>query len=48
MIGLQQQLAERNLTDPDPPSLYSFVFGTHPPTIDRIGAALAWEQGERP
>jgi STE24 endopeptidase len=48
MIGLQQQLAERNLTDPDPPSLYSFIFGTHPPTIDRIGAALAWEQGERP
>jgi STE24 endopeptidase len=48
MIGLQQQLADRNLTDPDPPGVYSFIFGTHPPTIDRIGAALAWEQGERP
>jgi STE24 endopeptidase len=48
MIGLQQQLAERNLADPDPPGVYSFVFGTHPPTIDRIGAALAWQQGERP
>jgi STE24 endopeptidase len=48
MIGLQQQLADRNLADPDPPAAFSFVFGTHPPTIDRIGAALAWEQGERP
>jgi STE24 endopeptidase len=48
MIGLQQQLADRNLADPDPPGLYTFVFGTHPATIDRIGAALAWQQGERP
>jgi STE24 endopeptidase len=48
MIGLQQQLADRNLADPDPPDPFTFVFGTHPPTIDRIGAALAWEQGERP
>ena len=48
MIRLQQQLADQNLADPDPPGLYRFVFGTHPTTIDRIGAALAWEQGERP
>lgn len=48
MIELQQQLADRNLADPDPPDAFTFVFGTHPPTIERIGAALAWEQGERP
>jgi STE24 endopeptidase len=48
MIELQQQLADRNLSDPDPPDAFSFVFGTHPPAIERIGAALAWEQGERP
>ncbi|HEY6771299.1 MAG TPA: M48 family metallopeptidase [Solirubrobacterales bacterium] len=48
MIELQQQLADRNLSDPDPPGAFTFVFGTHPPAIDRIGAALAWEQGERP
>ncbi len=48
MIQLQQQLADRNLSDPDPPDAFSFVFGTHPPAIDRIGAALAWEHGERP
>jgi STE24 endopeptidase len=48
MIELQQQLAERNLADPDPPEAFTLLFGTHPPTIDRIGAALAWERGERP
>ncbi|MFL5907193.1 MAG: M48 family metallopeptidase, partial [Solirubrobacterales bacterium] len=48
MIELQQQLADRNLSDPDPPGAFSFLFGTHPPATERIGAALAWEQGERP
>jgi STE24 endopeptidase len=48
MIELQQQLSDRNLSDPDPPGLYAFVFRTHPSTIERIGAALAWERGERP
>jgi STE24 endopeptidase len=48
MIELQQQLADRNLADPDPPGAFTFLFGTHPPAIDRIGAALAWERGERP
>ena len=48
MIQLQQQLADRNLADPDPPGLFTFLFGTHPPAVDRIGAAVAWEQGKRP
>jgi STE24 endopeptidase len=48
VIELQQQLSDRNLSDPDPPDLYTFLFGTHPPAIERIGAALAWERGERP
>jgi STE24 endopeptidase len=48
MIELQEQLADRNLSDPDPPAAFSFVFGTHPPAIERIGTAVAWEQGERP
>ena len=48
MIELQQQLADRNLSDPDPPGIFSFLFGTHPSAVDRIGAAVAWEQGERP
>jgi STE24 endopeptidase len=48
MIELQQQLADRNLADPDPPAAFTFLFGTHPPAVDRIGSAVAWEQGERP
>jgi STE24 endopeptidase len=48
MIELQQQLADRNLSDPDPPGVFTFLFGTHPPAVDRIGAALAWEEGRRP
>jgi STE24 endopeptidase len=48
MIELQQQLADRNVSDPDPPDAFTFLFGTHPPALDRIGAALAWERGERP
>ena len=48
MIELQERLADRNLSDPDPPGAFTFLFGTHPPAIDRIGAALAWERGERP
>jgi STE24 endopeptidase len=48
MIELQQQLADRNLADPKPPGIFTFLFGTHPPTIDRIGAALAWQEGHRP
>jgi STE24 endopeptidase len=48
MIELQQQLADRNVADPDPPDAFSFLFGSHPPTIERIGTALAWEQGQRP
>jgi STE24 endopeptidase len=48
MIKLQQSLASLNLSDPDPPGAFSFVFGTHPTTMDRIGTALAWQQGERP
>ena len=48
MIELQQELAERNISDPNPPDAYSFLFRTHPEAVDRIGAALAWQQGERP
>ncbi|HEX2128695.1 MAG TPA: M48 family metallopeptidase [Solirubrobacterales bacterium] len=44
LIELQRQLAESNLGDPDPPALVTALFGTHPPTVERIGAALAYER----
>ncbi len=43
LIDLQLQLARRNLSDPDPPGWSSAIFGTHPPTVERIGAALRYE-----
>ena len=48
MIALQQRLSSNNLSDPDAPGLYRFLFSTHPSTTERIGAALAWQEGERP
>ncbi len=48
LIDVQRRLAKRNLGDPDPPGLVTALLGTHPPAIDRIGAAVAWERGERP
>ena len=36
--------APRNLADPEPPGIYTFLFGTHPPTMERIGQALAYER----
>jgi STE24 endopeptidase len=47
-LELQQELAGRNLADPDPPQALHFLFGTHPTTVERIGEALAWERGDRP
>ncbi len=43
LIELQSRLARTNLSDPDPPAAFSAVFSTHPSTVERIGAALAYE-----
>jgi STE24 endopeptidase len=48
LIAVQRQLSVRNLGDPDPPWLVRVLFDTHPSTVERIGAAKAWEAGERP
>lgn len=41
-IALERELAERNISDPDPPALLHALFGTHPTTIERIGIGEAW------
>jgi STE24 endopeptidase len=46
-ISLERRLALRNLSDPDPPSLFRVLFGTHPSTLERIGMGEAYEQGKR-
>ena len=46
LVDLQRRLAAENLSDPDPPGYVSTLFGTHPSTVERIGAALAYERND--
>jgi STE24 endopeptidase len=41
-IGLTRSLALTNLADPSTPRAFQLVFGTHPTTLQRIGAGLEW------
>jgi STE24 endopeptidase len=47
LVKVQRRLAIQNVADPDPPAVVTALLGTHPPTVDRIGAALAYERGAR-
>lgn len=47
LAGLQQGFVARGRGVPDPPAWVTWWFGTHPPALERIGAALEWEDGER-
>jgi STE24 endopeptidase len=42
-IGFQRRISVQNVGDPDPPGWYQTLFGTHPTTIQRIGAGVAFE-----
>jgi STE24 endopeptidase len=42
LIEVQRRLSRASLGDPDPPAVLHFLFGTHPTTVERIGAALAF------
>jgi STE24 endopeptidase len=41
-ISLERKLAITNVSEPDPPRWVVLLFGTHPPTVERIGYALTW------
>jgi STE24 endopeptidase len=41
-IGLTRSLAVTNLADPSTPRIFQVLFGTHPTTMQRIGAGLEW------
>jgi STE24 endopeptidase len=43
-ISFQRRIALTNVSDPDPWVWSSFLLGTHPTTIDRIGAGVAEEE----
>jgi STE24 endopeptidase len=40
-IDFQRRIAVKNVADPDPPGWVTFLLGTHPPTLERIGQAAA-------
>lgn len=42
LAQLQTQTAERNLSDPDPPGWWQFLFSTHPSKLERLGIAEAY------
>jgi STE24 endopeptidase len=44
---LKQQLTEKSLNDPDPPTWVYGWFGDHPTTMQRIALADAWEERQR-
>ena len=43
-IDLERHLTRTNVSDPSPPGWRTALFGTHPPTMDRIGFALTYER----
>lgn len=45
---LQKRLAVANVADPSPPGIPHFLFGTHPTTMERIGAAVAYARSPAP
>ena len=46
-IDFEKRIALRNVSDPDPPAWRTALFATHPPTIERIGTAVAYRRGQR-
>jgi STE24 endopeptidase len=42
-IDFQRRISVQNVGDPDPPRWYHDLFGTHPTTLERIGAGVAVE-----
>ena len=45
MVGFERRITLQNVGDPDPPRWQQIVLGTHPPTMERIGQALAVPTG---
>ncbi|HEY8779144.1 MAG TPA: M48 family metalloprotease [Solirubrobacterales bacterium] len=47
LIGVQKKLALTNVAEADPPAVLQWLFGTHPDTMQRIGAAVTFERQQR-
>jgi STE24 endopeptidase len=46
-IGFERRIAVRNVSDPDPPAWRTWLRSTHPSTMERIGAAVAFQREKR-
>jgi STE24 endopeptidase len=46
-ISFQRRIAVQNVSDPDPWGWSSFLLGTHPTAIDRIGLGVAAAEEQR-
>jgi STE24 endopeptidase len=44
LIGFERRIAVQNVIDPSPSGLVTFLLATHPTTVQRIGAAKAFER----
>lgn len=42
LADVQRRLGVANLSDPDPPALWQWFFGTHPTTAQRVAFAADW------
>jgi STE24 endopeptidase len=43
-IRFERRITLKNISDPDPPTLLHVLFDTHPTTVERIGAGVAFEE----
>jgi len=48
LVDFERRITVRNVGDPNPPDWRTFLFSTHPSTVERIGTAEAWRRGARP
>jgi STE24 endopeptidase len=46
-IGFERRITVKNVAEPDPPGWAELLFGTHPTTLQRIGAAVAFRERAR-
>jgi STE24 endopeptidase len=47
LIQVQRRLALASVANPDPSGIVTALIGTHPPTVERIGAAVAYRDAAR-
>jgi Zn-dependent protease with chaperone function len=43
-VAVQRQLGRANLSDPDPPAIWQWAFGSHPTVPQRIAFAQDWTE----